>query len=149
MPSRARDDGATIERFHHLAIVMLRGMRPVDEAAGFTGPRASALAVLVFGGPQSLGGLARAEGVRPPTMSRLVKAMQAEGLVESVTAEHDQRQVRIAATARGRQLLLKGRRRRIEALAKLLAGATPREKAALATVVELLARALSGKRASQ
>ena len=146
MGRRPGGEMATIERFHHLSIVMLRGMRRVDEAAGFTGPRASALAVLVFGGAQSLGSLARAEGVKPPTMSRLVKAMQAEGLVESVTAAHDQRRVRIAATARGRQLLLKGRRKRLEALARLLADATPREKAALATVVELLARALPKKR---
>jgi DNA-binding MarR family transcriptional regulator len=148
MPRRPGDEMATIERFHHLSIVMHRGLRLVDEAAGFAGPRASALSVLVFRGPQSLGELARAEGVKPPTMSRLVKAMQAEGLVESVTAAHDQRQVRIAASARGRKLLLRGRRRRLEALAKLLEGATPREKAALATVVDLLGRALSGKRAS-
>jgi DNA-binding MarR family transcriptional regulator len=146
MPRKPGDEMATIERFHHLSIVMHRGLRLVDESAGFAGPRASALSVLVFRGAQSLGDLARAEGVKPPTMSRLVKAMQAEGLVESVTAEHDQRQVRIAATARGRQLLLKGRRRRLEALAKLLADATPREKAALATVVELLARALPKRR---
>ena len=149
MPRKARPGGATIERFHHLAVVMLRGLKQVDEAGGFAGPRASALSVLVFRGPQSLGELARAEGVKPPTMSRLVKAMQAEGLVESVTAAHDQRQVRIAASARGRKLLLKGRRRRLEALAKLLEGAAPREKAALATVVDLLARALSGKRAAK
>ena len=146
MPRKPGNELAAIERFHHLSIVMHRGLRLVDEAAGFAGPRASALSVLVFRGPQSLGDLARAEGVKPPTMSRLVKAMQAEGLVESVTAAHDQRQVRIAATARGRRLLLKGRRRRLEALAKLLADATPREKAALATVVELLARALPKKR---
>lgn len=146
MPRKPGNELAAIERFHHLSIVMHRGLRLVDEAAGFAGPRASALSVLVFRGPQSLGDLARAEGVKPPTMSRLVKAMQAEGLVESVTAAHDQRQVRIAATARGRRLLLKGRRRRLEALAKLLADATPREKAALATVVDLLARALSKKR---
>src|SRR5512140_3979671 len=86
----------TVERFHHLAIVMLRGMRAVDEATGFTGPRASALSVLVFRGPQSLGELAAAEGVKPPTMSRLVKAMRSEGLVESSGAAHDQRRVRIA-----------------------------------------------------
>lgn len=146
MPRKSGDEMATIERFHHLSIVMHRGLRLVDEAAGFAGPRASALSVLVFRGAQSLGDLARAEGVKPPTMSRLVKAMQAEGLVESVTAAHDLRQVRIAATARGRQILLKGRRRRLEALAKLLADVTPREKAALATVVELLARALPEKR---
>src|SRR5471030_615327 len=146
MPRKPGDEMATIERFHHLTIVMHRGLKLVDEAAGFAGPRASALSVLVFRGPQSLGELARAEGVKPPTMSRLVKAMQAEGLVESVAAAHDQRQVRIAASVRGRKLLLRGRRRRLEALAKLLAGATPRAKAALATVVELLSRALPAKR---
>ena len=136
----------TVERFHHLAIVMLRRMRAVDEATGFTGPRASALSVLVFGGPRSLGELAAAEGVRPPTMSRLVKAMQREGLVASAVAEHDQRQVRIAATAKGKALLMKGRARRLAELRRLLADASRREAAALAEVVELLARTL-GKRA--
>jgi DNA-binding MarR family transcriptional regulator len=134
---------ASIERFHHLAIRMLRGLRAVDEAAGFSGPRASALSVLVFRGPQSLGELAAAEGVKPPTMSRLVKAMQEEGLVASAIAEHDQRQVRIAASARGRALMMKGRERRLEALRKLFASATPREVAALETVVGMLDRALA------
>ncbi|MGZ5659817.1 MAG: MarR family winged helix-turn-helix transcriptional regulator [Usitatibacter sp.] len=136
----------TIERFHHLAIVMLRGMRAVDEATGFTGPRASALSVLVFGGPRSLGELAAAEGVAAPTMSRLVKAMQDEGLVESRPSPGDQRRVSIAASAKGRRLLMKGRARRLAALAKLLENASPRERAALVDVVGLLARALEGKR---
>jgi DNA-binding MarR family transcriptional regulator len=143
---KSREGSAAIDRFHHLTIVMQRRLKQVDEAAGFAGPRASALSVLVFRGAQSLGELARAEGVKPPTMSRLVKAMQAEGLVESVTAAQDQRRVRIAASARGRRLLLRGRRRRLEALAHLFEGATPREKAALATVVALLERALAVKR---
>lgn len=133
----------SIERFHHVAIRMLRGLRAVDEAAGFSGPRASTLSVLVFRGPQSLAGLAAAEGVKPPTMSRLVKAMQEEGLVESAIADDDQRRIRIVASAKGRALMLKGRERRLDALAKLFADATPREVAALATVVEMLDRALA------
>ena len=92
----------SIERFHHLAIRMLRGLRAVDEAAGFSGSRASALSVLVFRGPQSLAGLAAAEGVKPPTMSRLVKAMQAEGLVDAGITAHDQRRIRIVASATSR-----------------------------------------------
>lgn len=140
VPARA------VERFHHLAIVMLRGMRAVDEATGFTGPRASALSVLVFRGPQSLGELAAAEGVKPPTMSRLVKAMRAEGLVESSSPEGDQRRVRIAASTKGARLLVKGRARRLAALARLLEGASPRERAALETVVELMERVLRAKR---
>ena len=132
----------TIERFHHLAIVLLRALRNVDESNGFSGPRASALSVLVFRGPQSLGELAAAEGVKPPTMSRLVKAMQAEGLVRSQAAAHDQRAVRIAASAKGKRLMLRGREKRLAAVRELLRDASAREREALETVVELLARAL-------
>ncbi len=136
---------ASIERFHHLAIRMLRGLRAIDEAAGFSGPRASALSVLVFRGPQSLGALAAAEGVRPPTMSRLVKAMGDEGLVRAETSARDQRQIRIVASARGRALMMKGRERRLDALGKLFASATPSEVAALESVVGMLDRALAGR----
>ena len=131
-----------VERFHHLAIALLRSMRRVDEANGLAGPRASALAVLVFRGPQSLGELAAAEGVKPPTMSRLVKAMQAEGLVQSQAAAHDQRAVRIAASAKGKRLMLRGRDKRLAAIRELLRDASAAEREALETVVELLARAL-------
>jgi DNA-binding MarR family transcriptional regulator len=131
-----------IERFHHLAIRLLRGLKRVDEAHGFSGPRASALSVLVFRGPQSLGELAAAEGVKAPTMSRLVKAMQAEGLVEAEVTSHDQRQIRIVASPRGRRLMLKARELRLAAIATLFEKATPAEAKALETVVELLARSL-------
>ena len=134
-----------IESFHHLAIALLRSLRKVDEANGLAGPRASALSVLVFRGPQSLGELAAIEGVKPPTMSRLVKAMQAEGLVETESVAHDQRAVRIAASARGRRLMLRGREKRLAAIRELLLDASAEEKKALDVVVGLLGRAL-GKR---
>lgn len=133
----------TVERFHHLAIALLRSMRQVDEANGLAGPRASALSVLVFRGPQSLGELAAAEGVKPPTMSRLVKAMQEEGLVDAEVASHDQRAIRIAASAKGRRLMLRGREKRLAAIRELLGGASAAERKALETVVELLARSLA------
>lgn len=132
-----------VERFHHLAIALLRSLRKVDEANGLSGPRASALSVLVFRGPQSLGELAAAEGVKPPTMSRLVKAMQAQGWVDSEMAAHDQRAVRIAASARGRKLLLRGREKRLAAIRMLLGDASAEERKALEVVVELLARTLA------
>lgn len=140
-------DRALIERFHHASIRLLRSLRAVDEAAGFSGPRASALSVLVFRGPQSLGELAAIEGVKPPTMSRLVKAMQAEGLVESTGEAADQRRVRIAATAKGRKLMLQGREKRLATIAKMLDGASPREAVALAAVTELLERSMQRRSA--
>ena len=131
-----------IERFHHLAIALLRRLRRVDEAHGFSGPRASALSVLVFRGPQSLAELAAAEGVKPPTMSRLVKAMREEGLVEAETHDSDQRAIRISASARGRKLMMAGRARRLEEIRRLLRGASAAERGALARVVAMLERAL-------
>src|SRR5258706_16214908 len=138
MPARRVPRARAIERFHHLAIRMLRTLRAVDEAAGFCGPRASALSVLVLRGPQSLGGLAAAEGVKPPTMSRLVKAMRDEGLLESEAAEHDQRAVRIAASTRGRRLMLRGRAKRLAAIRELLRDASAGGKKALGTGVGML-----------
>src|SRR5712692_2423951 len=127
MPRAKHLDPRVVQRFQHAAIRLLRRLRAVDEAHGFSGPRASALSVLVFRGPQSLGDLAAAEGVKPPTMSRLVKAMAADGLVATETASHDERRIRIAATGRGRALMMNARRHRLEAIARLLAGATAEE----------------------
>ena len=131
-----------VERFHHLAIALLRRLRRVDEAGGLSGPRASALSVLVFRGPQSLAELAAAEGVKPPTMSRLVKAMREEGLVQAQVHESDQRAIRISASARGRKLMMAGRARRLEEIRRLLRGASAAERGALARVVAMLERAL-------
>ena len=136
--------GGTVQRFHHLAIALLRRLRRVDEAGGLSGPRASALSVLVFRGPQALAELAAAEGVKPPTMSRLVRAMAAEGLVQVGTDARDQRALRIAASARGRRLMLAGRERRLAEIRRLLADATPEERRALEKVVAMLERALRG-----
>src|ERR1700694_2150676 len=124
MPPKPLDPNA-IEKFHHLAIRLLRRLRAVDEAHGFAGARASALSVLVFRGPQSLGELAAAEGVKPPTMSRLGQARPAQGVGEVEVTAHDQRQIRIVASAKGRRLMLAGRERRLAAIAKLVADASP------------------------
>src|SRR5512134_1777173 len=77
-------DGAeqTADRLHSAAIQLLRRLRREDNRWGLSAPRLSALSVLVFGGrPLTLGELANAEQVRPPTMTRLVSALESQGLV--------------------------------------------------------------------
>jgi hypothetical protein len=54
------------------ALHLLRALRRVDEAAGLTPARLSALSVLVFGGPCTLGRLAEIEDAAGPTMTRIV-----------------------------------------------------------------------------
>ncbi|HKQ13380.1 MAG TPA: MarR family transcriptional regulator [Steroidobacteraceae bacterium] len=109
---------------------------------GLSGPRASALSVLVFGGPTSLAQLAKAEQVKPPTMARLVDALEAAGLARRKVDKSDLRAVRIEATAKGRKLLLEGRARRLRQLTTMLEGTTTAEQAVLADAVSTLQRLL-------
>ncbi|HXX01836.1 MAG TPA: hypothetical protein VEJ00_11510, partial [Candidatus Acidoferrales bacterium] len=60
------------DRLHSVAIHLLRRVRKQDVETGEGPARLSALSVLVFGGPKTLGELAAAEQVKPPTMSRIV-----------------------------------------------------------------------------
>src|SRR5437868_15366386 len=93
------------DRLHSAAIHLLRRLPRQDDASGLPAPQLSALSVIVFGGPVTLGALAAAEQVRPPTITRLVATLEAAGLVERVTDAADRRVVRVTATARGARLL--------------------------------------------
>lgn len=99
-----------------VAIHLVRRLRRADESLGVTPARLSALSVLVFGGPRSMRRLAEAEQVSGPTMSRLVAALEADGLVARTPDAADGRAVVLAATARGRRVMEKGRRQRVERL---------------------------------
>lgn len=105
------------DRLHSAAIHLLRRVRKQDVAMGEGPARLSALSVLVFGGPMTLGQLAAAEQVKPPTMSRIVAGLEKSRLVEIVSDPGDARRIQIRPTARGAQLLYEGRRRRVAALA--------------------------------
>jgi len=97
----------------------------------------------VFGGPTTLGQLAAAEQVKPPTMSRIVAGLKRSGLVDIVTDRKDARRLQIRATAKGSRLLHQGRRRRIEYLAEHLEMLSAKEQESLRQVVEILERLLS------
>ncbi len=99
------------------AIHMLRSLAAVDRQSGLTPARLSALSVLVFAGPCTLGALAAAEGVAGPTMTRIVDGLIAAGLAERQPSAVDRRAVSIAATASGDALMRAAQRRRIDALA--------------------------------
>ena len=117
-------------------------VRREDREAGISGPRLSALSVLVFAGPQSLAGLAAAEQVSAPTMSRIVDALAKAGLVTREGDPANRRRVVIAATEAGRLLLEAGRERRVRALEERLARLADSERRALARAAEILERAL-------
>jgi len=108
------------DHLHSSAIALLRALRRQDDKWGLSAPRLSALSVVVFAGPIKLGDLARAEQVRPPTMTKLVRALEAARLVSRKVDADDGRITWITATERGRALLMKGRAERVKALTKRL-----------------------------
>jgi DNA-binding MarR family transcriptional regulator len=109
-------------RLHSASLHLIRRIRTVDAEMGVSAPRLSALSVLVFGGPRTIGELAEAEQVRQPSMTALVNGLEAEGLARRAADPDDGRVVRVHATAKGKRLLLRGRDRRVEALTELLDG---------------------------
>jgi DNA-binding MarR family transcriptional regulator len=120
------DRQALADRLHSASLHLNRAVRRIDAEMGLTPARASALSVLVFGGPRTIGQLAADEGVRSPTMTALVDGLQADGLARRVSPAGDRRTVVVEATPHGRRLLQRGRRRRVgllgDALADLTAG---------------------------
>ena len=118
-------------------------MRREDPATGVPPAQLSALSVLVFGGPRALGALAAAEQVRPPTMTRIVQALEAAGLVRRERDPDDGRVYRLHATAKGRKVMQQGRERRVSNLAALLDRLTPAEIARVREAAELVEGALT------
>jgi DNA-binding MarR family transcriptional regulator len=142
-PIEPRPDATVIaDRLHSAAIHLLRHVRKQDVATGEGPARLSALSVLVFGGAKTLGELAAAEQVKPPTMSRIVAGLARSRLIEITADPADARRMRIRATAKGTRLLQKGRELRIAYLASHLESLNPRELAKLGQAVEILRKLL-------
>ena len=131
------------DRLHSAAIHVLRRVAREDTASGLGGPALSALSVVVFGGPLSLGKLAEAEQVTPPTMTRTVQGLEARELVRREKDESDRRIVNIHATPKGVEVLQAARARRVAALASSLAGLGERDVRTLERAASLLERAAS------
>ena len=133
------------DALHSAAIHLLRRVRAEDRESGIGPAQLSALSVLVFGGQTSLGDLAAAEQVQPPTMVRIVQALVEGGLAASKPDQKDRRRLVIAATARGRKLMMRARQRRVQALAELVCQVTEHEQDRLREAVKVLRELLKRK----
>jgi DNA-binding MarR family transcriptional regulator len=142
MPPRTRKKatGPIANAVHSAAIHLLRRLRKEDEKAGIGPARLSVLSVLVFGGPMRLSELARIEQVKPPTMTKLVAALEDGALVKRHADGADARAYRVQATRRGTTLLHEGRRRRVAKLAAALRRVHQDELAVLMRAADIIER---------
>jgi DNA-binding MarR family transcriptional regulator len=131
-----KDD--TPDLLHSAAVRLLRFARTADVGMDLDGPRASALSVLVFGGPLALSRLAQVEQVSPPAMTKTVAALEAAGLAVRERSSEDRRVVFVHATEAGRALLSRGRAARVRRVSKLLAALPARDRRTLHRAAELV-----------
>ena len=149
MPAAPPPDAAQVAmRLNGSAIHLLRRLHREDAAQGTSSTRLSALSVLVFGGPRTLGQLAEAEGVTPPSMTRLVTAMERDGLVARSRSAADGRLVIIAATPAGAALLHRGRDQRVAVLAGMVRALPDADQRCLESAAGILEELLRPARRS-
>jgi DNA-binding MarR family transcriptional regulator len=130
------------DRLHSVSIHLLRRVRREDERSGLTAARLSALSVIVYGGPLTIGQLAAAEQVRSPTMTRIVDQLVDAGLAERGSSRDDARRTLVHRTPEGERVITEGRRRRVAVLADDLAALPPEDLATLDRAADILVELL-------
>lgn len=148
MAARASPPEHVADRLHSAAIHLLRRLRRHDARLGIGPAGLSALSVLVFGGPKTVGELAAIEQVRAPTMSRLLAGLEKNGLVVRTSDPVDRRTTRVQPTALGKRVLVRGRERRVHDLAGRLRTLTPEDVALLDRAAALIERLVAAPRST-
>ncbi len=136
--ARASPAEQVADRLHSAAIHLLRRLRREDARLGIGPTGLSALSVLVFGGPRTVGQLAAAEQVKAPTMSRLVASLERNGLVVREGDPNDRRKTLVRPTSIGRIVMRRGRERRVHELGHRLERLAPHELTLLGQAAELI-----------
>ena len=122
-----------------IAVMRLaRRLRQERASDTYTVSQLSALATLEREGALTLGALAAAEKVQPPSMTRIVAMLESAGHVTRTPDPSDRRQVLVAATVSGRSVLAEDRRRKDAWLARRLQTLAPDELDALAAALPVL-----------
>ena len=138
----------TAQQLNSGAIHLLRALRLVDQQAGLTSARLSALSVLVFGGPHSVGALAAAEDVTSPTMTRIVDGLERDKLARRRVLSGPGRPVEVSATARGRRLMQQASGRRLDAIQTAIGQLPADDQIALSAAAPILDRLATQLRAA-
>src|SRR3954471_18775247 len=134
----ARQVTLVADLLHSAAIHLVRRASEQDRTAPISPARLAALSVVVFRGPLTLGELAVAQRVSSPTMSNLVTALEAAGLVRRLPHADDGRLVVVAATPEGHGVPEEARRSRIGLVSDRLDGLSDDELDLLWRAGELL-----------
>lgn len=134
------DSDAELAARLRLAVTRLYRVLRQQVAGGLTPSQISALATVRRLGRPTLGELAAAEQVQPPSMTRMVDALESAGMLERRVDPADGRVVRVAVTTEGGRTLQRIRSMRNAVLARRLRRLSPDERSTLDDLVQLLER---------
>ena len=134
--------GAQVSTPSRLAMSVMRLERRLRQysTGGVTASQYAALVTLSKRGELTLGELAGAEGVAPPSMTRIAARLERAGLVQRRPDPLDRRVALVAVSPRGAELLNEARTRREVYLTACLEAMAPEEVAVLARAAELMSR---------
>lgn len=127
-----------------LAVTRLNRRLRQESFTGVSPPQEAALGTIHRLGAPTLGELAQAERVRPPSMTAVVSAMEAAGLVTRRGDEADRRVTRVELTAEGRATIERIRSLKTAYIARQMARLSPSERARLGSLATLLERLVEG-----
>ena len=129
-----------------LAVMRLARILRQKAQDQITPSQLSALVSVERDGPVTLGELAGLESVQPPTMTRIVVALEEQGLVLREADPADRRIARVHVTTAGRKLLERNRSRKTAYLASRMRGLSAEELEVLECAAGLLERMTADER---
>lgn len=129
-------------QLNSVAIHLVRRARTVDQQLGVPPGQLSALSVIVFGGERSIAALAETEQVTSPTMTRIVDGLERAGLARRHPHPDDRRATVVRATSKGRRIMERGRKNRVQLIASLLEDLSEEDLAAVHHATVSLSRSL-------
>jgi len=140
MPTLTRSAPRLASQLRVAVARLARRMRQEGSSEDSTPSQLTALATLFHDGPMTIGELAAAERVKPPSMTRVVAALEERGLVQREHSSTDARVVKVSATDAGRRAHEEYRKRRDAWVAQQLAKLEPEERELLAKATQILDR---------
>ncbi len=138
----AKDRDLDVDDFAQTIGRLVRHMRAAAAQHELSLTEIAVLGRLGRHGPATTAELARAEGMRPQSMSAAVAALEERGLVERKPHPTDGRQVNIALTGKGAAVRTSANDLKRAWLAQATAGLDDEERQALARTGDILKRLL-------
>lgn len=120
---------------------LLRKLRQYSEQQTLTTAQMAVIIRLEKDGPETLSGLARAEGMRPPSMSAVIAPLQEMGYVARTADPKDGRKMLLSLTKACKKAIADERAARQDWLTQAIQQKlSPQEQKKVSAVVRLLAR---------